>query len=193
MAPRSRRSQEQRRVRFERRSRVEWLDFEERVRRVKDRSPEDIDVLIRLVTSGHIFRPPQSGFPRPLDVDFSLWRIDPLLLKDLMEMIQELFSGPYTVNFQNEVDIPLQFVWSYELWSGLILVDQTPYTQPGQTAPIQYPHCGEMKQYAFSVWDADNIERYVSPTMTVSFINQEEIQSGTFKACEDTIVVWSNP
>jgi hypothetical protein len=100
-----------------------------------------------------------------------------------------MFSSPYTVNFENGVGEPVQFVWAYELWSGLILVDQTSYVQPGQTGVVRYARCIEMKQYAFSVWDQNDEELWRSPTLTVQYINQVEAQKGTYKACTDTIEV----
>jgi hypothetical protein len=72
----------------------------------------------------------------------------------------------------------------------LVLVEETPYTQPGQTAVIKSDvYCLEVKQYAFSVWDTDDNELGVSPTWTVEWINQGEQQIGTWKLCEDTIEV----
>ncbi len=98
---------------------------------------------------------------------------------------------PYTVKFVNLIDIPVDFVLAYELWSGLILLEQTSNIQPGNTGTIHTSaHCIEVRQYAFSVWDQADNELFVSPTMTVQQINQIEAQQGTFRQCVDTINVF---
>jgi hypothetical protein len=169
---------------FTRHSKVEWIDFEERLRSAENLGPEDVALASRLINAGSLIRNPQTMMPMDANL-YSVFKFNP----GILQLIYALFAGPYTVNFENGLNIPVQFVWAYELWSGLILVDQSTYTQPGNTAVLQYAKCIEMRQYAFSVWDQNDNELGVSPTWTVQYINQVESQQGTFKLCADTIEV----
>jgi hypothetical protein len=161
------------------------VDVESRLRSAGNLDDKQLELALRLIRAGSIFHDP--GVQKPLDGGlFQLFKLNPQILKAILA----LFAGPYKVNFQNGLNFTVQFVWAYELWSGLILIEETPYTAPGGTAPISYPNCIEMRQYAFSVWDESDNELFVSPTLTVQQINQIEIQQGTWKLCEDTIEVY---
>jgi len=129
---------------------------------------------------------------KPLSHDFP-FRASRNISALLLDILEEMFSSPYTVNFENGVDVQVQFVWTYELWNGLLRVDQTAYIEPGQTGVVRYARCIDLKQYAFSAWDVDGTAVYKSPTLTVQSINQVEAKWGFYRACTDKIKIAYRP
>jgi hypothetical protein len=160
-----------------------WLDIEEQLNTSGVFDRLEIATILEMIRAGNLIRDP--GAMKTLD--FSMYNIE--MLKAFLKWWHSVMAGPYQLNLVNMLNIPVQYVWAYELWSGLILIDETPYTQPGGTAMIAYQTCAEMRQYAISVWDINDNELGQTPTLTVQQINQIELQNGTFKLCEDIIEI----
>lgn len=188
---------------FRRISDSRFLSFEASLRsdgRFKDK---DIDLLLQMVGPGGLIRP--KGDLRPVGdlFDILLSTTVPGVhfvardLRDVLVQISdyfiELFSKPYQVNLVNKLNEPVQYVWAYELHSGLILVEQSTYTQPNATAVLAtttpFTQCIQVKQYAISVWDQNDEEVGRIPNLIVDTINEVELRKGTWRPCEDTIEI----
>jgi hypothetical protein len=116
-------------------------------------------------------------------------------LIQMAQYLNELFGTPYRLNLINKLNEPVQYVWAYELHSGLILVDESTFTQPGATATLAttttnpFIPCIQVKQYAISVWDQNDEEIGRIPNLIVEKINEVELQKSTWRPCEDTIEI----
>ena len=190
---------------FKRISDSRFLSFEESLRsdgRFKDK---DIDLFLQLVGPGGLIRP--NGDSKPVGDLFNLMQSTTIpgvnfVARDALDAaiqitqyLNELFGTPYRLNLINKLNEPVQYVWAYELHTGLILVDQSPYTEPGATATLAttttdpFIPCIQVKQYAISVWDQKDEEIGRIPNLIVEKINEVELQKGTWRACEDTIEI----
>ena len=182
--------------------------FEARLRSDSRFKDKDIEILLHLVGPEGLIRP--KGDSRPLGDLFNLFNILSSTTipgahfgaRDILDaMVQitryfaELFGKPYQLNIVNKLNEPVQYVWAYELHSGLILVDQSTYTQPGATAVLAttttdpFIQCIQVKQYAISVWDQNDEEVGRIPNLVVETINDIELNKGTWRPCEDTIEI----
>jgi hypothetical protein len=200
---------------FNRISKGQVFDIEERLRSDSSFEGKDIDLILQLASTGRLIRSP--GDLRSLDnvldaitiptfsgssrnfknIDIDIKNID---IKSLLRAFEKwyfaLIRGPYRINIVNKLNEPVQYVWAYERWDGLILIEESTYTAPGATAvltsvtlPPPTP-CYLMKQYAISVWDQNDEEIGRIPTLTVQYINQTEKQkNGFWRICEDTIEI----
>lgn len=158
---------------------------------------EDADTLMQLARSGNLLRP--RGSRQALDGLFDFLQVNairPFPVRAYLtfaNIVREHIFVPYTLILENRLDEPVQYVWAYELDTGLVLIDESTYTEPMaaailKTDPLLAP-CGFMKQYAISVWDRQNQEIGRIPTLTVDYINQVEIKNGTWHACRDVIEI----
>lgn len=96
--------------RFRRTSKPHWVVFEDQLRQAANVGSRELDLAFRLMRAGSLFHDP--GVMKPLDGGvFQLYKLNPAIFK----FFQTLWAGPYTVNFQNGLTFPVQFVWAYEL------------------------------------------------------------------------------
>lgn len=181
---------------FTRRSDVQCTDVDE-LFAAANLDKEEAETLMRLARSGNLLRP--RGSRQSLDGLFDVLQMNnirPFPVRASLtfaNIVKEFIFVPYTLILENRLDEPVQYVWAYELDTGLILVDESTYTEPLaaailKTDPLLAP-CGLMKQYAISVWDRHDQEIGRIPTLTVDYINQVEIKNGTYRACRDVIEI----
>jgi hypothetical protein len=181
---------------FNRISKVEFFDLEERLSADGNFERKVIDLILQMASTGSLLRSP--GDLRPLNDLFDAMAAPPFVgafpdvFIQFTKWLHDQFAGPYRLNLVNKLNESVQFVWAYERWDGLILVEESTYTAPGATAiliPTPFFPCPLMRQYAVSVWDQNDEEIGQIPTLTVQYINQIEAQKGTWRMCEDTIEI----
>jgi hypothetical protein len=173
---------------FNRNSKVEFFDIEEHLRTDGKFEQKDISTLLDMVKLGSFIRAPGAYTP----LDNVLYAISPPIFRGAFPDLHDQFADPYPLELVNQLGEPVQFVWAYEQWDGLILVEQPTYTAPGVSAfltPTPSFPCPLMRQYAVSAWDTNNEEVGRIPTLTVQHINEIEITKGTCRMCEDTIEI----
>ena len=123
-------------VTLSRRTAMKWLDYDTLLQPYQNADRKDLDQVRKLLREAKR----RPGLPRERGPTDYFQGIPLSVILIITKLLNELFSSPYSVTFVNGLDIRVQFVWAYELWSGLILVDQTPYTNPGESAEIKYAH-----------------------------------------------------
>jgi hypothetical protein len=126
-------------------------------------------------------------------VNLRILRLDQLtqLVKD-QPNLYELFFGTYSVLIINKTGFSLQFVLAYKTYAGGVYVEQTAsliLNGKETIFELLFAKCGEVKEYAFSMWDADGNEFARSPTFVVHDVNAQETKIGAYKQCSDIIEV----
>jgi len=172
---------------FTRSTRCTWIDAAEAVRAERVFTDGDLEAILGHLAKVDLLHPP-SAVVKPLDAAVGGWDIDSELLIKFLQWWQEYLAKPYTLHLVNTIGIRVQFVWAYESWNGLILLDESKYVDDGVTATmIADGRCYDMRQYAVSLWDEDDNELFRTPTLTVDYVNSVEKKNGTFQLCEDTL------
>jgi hypothetical protein len=174
---------------FTRKTRVTWVNIEERLREEPELSDQQREFALRhLDKLVPIKRGPE--YPTPLDADWDefgpeMWEI----IMMVMKILAKYWTTPYTVTFENSTPVPLEFVWAPESKSGLVLLEYV-IVEPGESKSMtSIIMCLDMWRYAFSVYDMEGYELFTSPTMTVLEVNYVEKDKGTYKACEDILEI----